>query len=240
MGNAHRAVSGAEYCGHRRADRRHRYLRCVDQPRLSGRRADCAPLGHADCHAASHFHAHLYARDVADGHDHAHANPHANTNSHLDPIAHAHTVVDGNANAYRHRRADSDVAAYHHAHSSASNQHTNVAPVTVGDPDQDSSNQYPDFNLVTVTDTDTSAAHFHADTSLYAYAATDGYSDANSHFHTIANIQAVAHSNQVTQETGCSDGYGAAQSFTDSHPVCHDDQHAKAIANCNLYADGGP
>lgn len=175
---------------------------------------------------------------MADSHGHAHANTHANTDSHLDPIAHAHTVVDGNANAHRHRRADSDVAAYHYAHSGAINQHTNVAPVTVGDSDQNSSNQYPDFNLV--TDTDTSAAHSHADTYLYAHAATDGYSDANSHFHTIANIQTVAHSNQVTQETACTDRYGAAQSFTDWHPVCHDDQHAKAIANCNLYADGGP
>ncbi len=247
MGNAYRAVSGVKYHGHRGVDRRHCYLRCVGQPCLCGRRANCASLGHTNCHAAPHFHTHLHARDVADGHGHTHANAHANADSHLDPIAHAHTLVDRNAKAYRHRRADSDAAAYHHAHSGAINQHTHVAPATISDSHAGSANQHTHVNLV--ADADTSAAHFHADTYFYTYAATDGYPDADSHFHTIANIQALGHGNQPTQKTVHSDGYGAghrvahvyAQPFTDSYAACHNDQHAKPIANFNLYlyANGG-
>ncbi len=98
MGNAHRAAGGIKCRGHRGVDLGDRHLRLVGQPRLSGRRADGTPVGHADCHPASHFHADLHARDVANGYGHPHANAHANADSHLDPIAHTHTVVDGNAN----------------------------------------------------------------------------------------------------------------------------------------------
>jgi hypothetical protein len=183
---------------------------------------------------------------VADGYGHQHADPYANTDSHLDPIAHAHAMVDGNTHAYRHQRADSNAAVYLHTHSSAVNQYTNVDPVTIGNSHAGAADQYPDAYLITDADADTSAADFHADTYFYAYASTDSYQNADSYVHTIANIQAVGYGNQAAQKAALADGYDAgrrvahvyAQSFTDSYAVCHEDQHAKAIADFNSNANG--